>query len=264
MRGAVKSSALLLMVFLLLLTPRPAGALEERLLVLPPAAVEEGCPEPSLDTRWGELLSAVDLAVAGAAAVPAGELLALWQGDTLSFDALAVDEALNWGNVTGADRVLLVEWGCGEGGPRPRGRIVDPFTGEAGEILAADDGIALLRRLFPDRWIYDAVAETLPPDYRPPGPKGGAVAVSRYLRERKTYPPEALIRAIGADLPVTVVVAPQGVPVSVEVGAAVPEGYGFEDAVEQALWALRYRPATVGGKGVYGVYRAKLRIVPVP
>lgn len=252
------------LILALVLAAGSARALDERLLVLPPTQTGLDTPAPTA-SRWTRLVEIYSTAVWKTRPVPTYDAVKGWAGDTVLVDFYDIDAAIQWAQQLDADAALLSEWHPGpEGVPVVRLQRVDPWSGEVRGPVEAETSVAAVQKLEAANWIFGTPVASLPDGYNAPAPTDGSRAVHTWVHRHDLAPPDAVIQGMVGYATVQVVVSAQGVPLKVDVGSVRPAGLGFSAVFEKALWAIPYTPAKLKGTPVIGIYRATLRIDPVP
>ncbi|MBD3167467.1 hypothetical protein GF324_12775 [bacterium] len=246
-------------LLLSLVSARSAHAIDDRLLVLPPAV--EAYPNEGIEP-WDELQFVLQQSVVNISVIPADSLLVVWYRDTLRFDTSREAEAYQQAERFGADLVLLSEWLATSDGPVLFGALLDTWEYKRTRESSGRTALDMLQHLFPRRWVFGSTSE-IPADYIPPDWETDKLAVHEYIHAYDLYPDEAMIRGIGARVRVEVVVSQDGVPLDVQLVGMNPVDWGFEDVFRQALWALRYTPATLDGEHVTGLLQQQIPLYPV-
>ncbi len=235
-------------------------ALDDQILVLPPATEGDDCRIESLTERWAQLYQIYSQAVLNSAPIDMQKLLDSWYGDTLTFDIFALDAAVKWGQSLNADRVILSEWNCGENKATIRVRSIDPWEVKVLDTVESELLISAIRSLEQERWLYGVTPGEDLQGYLPPTLRDGKRAVHHYLHDHHLYPPEALIQMVNCSATVKVIVSKNGIPIKVYPPEVTSTQWGFESVIEQALWALSYQPATLNSEHVNGVFNTTLQV----
>lgn len=237
-------------VLLTMLTLVQCGfSLQEKVLILPPASEDQQISNGVSVERWRSLATIYSKAVLDTEPVPFSRLIEYWQGDTLAFDVQMIEEATEIGQDLGADRIILVEWNDEEWGGC-QSRAVDLWNNTISDVFTGSTPEATIRSLEGNRWIYGVLPVDSSPEFYPPEFVDGKDAVHRYLHEKRVYPSEAVIEMVSCRALVEVVISPEGIPLKVQVYNVSEPGWGFEDAMEKALWAVPYSSGTWNGKPV--------------
>ncbi|MDP8206405.1 MAG: hypothetical protein P9L92_07075 [Candidatus Electryonea clarkiae] len=235
--------------------PSFSVALDEVVLIIPPVLYAENCMESQEEPPWDQTIEVYNKAVLDVRPVKTLDLLQAWGGDTVRISTWSIDEAMEWGQALEVDRVIISEWSCDKEQLRITVQSVDPWEGNATEPEEGTYLSEAIRKLENMKWIYGAISDLNLTGYQPPSIKGGPRAIHDYLHKTKTYPPEAAIQAVPARIDVNLIISGKGVPIQVNPPIVTPSDWLFEKPVEQALWALRYAPATIDGKAVIGILK---------
>ncbi|MBZ0263269.1 hypothetical protein K8I28_01260 [bacterium] len=235
-------------------------ALDDRLLILPPKILGENtCNYPITAERWQKTIEVYNRAVVGVEVVQGEEFISKTNGDTIQYDILSIDAAVQWGMELEADMVILTEWYCEDGGG-VRLQQVDPWDAE---LLSMSDESDLLNAIHSaelDRWIHGVYPIENLQQFTPPHLKDGPKAIHYYLHRTGKYPPEAAIQMVSGRIRARVIVSGDGIPLKVYPPEVNPRGWEFEKPIEQALWELPYEAATLDGKPVIGLYEKELKV----
>ncbi|MBS1260833.1 MAG: hypothetical protein MAG453_00149 [Calditrichaeota bacterium] len=251
------SLAALLLVSALAPVSAHASVLTDRLLVLPPHIGISS----DFDTErvWRELVFAYDEGVHGVEVIPPDTVIRAMGGDTLRLDLLAIGEAMDWGRRLDADAVIQ----CESSGAVLLVQRLDPWTGASPGPVEAETARLAVRALARDRWLYGRGLLDPPQSYRAPALPHASERLSAWLHENREYPPDALIQLVEASATVEVAVSPQGVPLEVWIISVDPPRRGFEQAAAKAIWSMRFEPARVDGRAVYGMWEETVILSPM-
>ncbi len=252
---------ILFMAMLVAVACSPALGLDEKVLVFPPYIEYDNCNTQDITGSWEKMLNLFDKAVLNTTVVSAGECLAAWENDTIRVRLWDMDSATLWGQQLEADLVILSEWKCVNSQWLFEVQYVNPWDGEMIEPAEANSLEAAIRKLAGKRWIYGTNASTdIIDGYSPPSLLHGKKSLHDYLHDNNTYPPDAKIQGVSARVKVRVLVSSSGTPIEVEPPQVNPFDWGFEAVVEQALWALRYNPASVNSTNVNAYFDTVVNI----
>ncbi len=245
------------MLLACLFFPRSATALDDRILVLPPAPDTRFSAPPS---PWEHVLSVTEAVLNETELIPIGAVVDAWQGDTLRLELWAVDEAMTWGQELDADWVLLAAGKAGQ----IEMQAVDPWEGEVRGPETAGTVDECLLQLFPASFIHGVYPPPPGHAYAPPVPAGGKQALHDYLHAHDLYPPDATIQAVSVNADVKVLLNEDGVPLKVEIHYVSETAWHFERVIEQALWAIEWRAGIFDGKTVTAVFRGSMSANYIP
>jgi len=235
-----------------------ANALDDKVLVLPPSYNDVDY-NPEI---WLQIIQLYDTSILGKSPISMREVNEKWQGEIRVVDFQNLDDAFGYGQEFDADYVLMTS--LSEERKTMDMQLVDPWQGTIeGSALdvSTPQGIFKIEQ---GSWVYGLGVYWDEPEFSEPQFLGGDKAVHNYLHTNNTYPPEAAIGLVKAQLEIEVIVSESGVPVQVKVLSNSQPYYPFDIAVEQALWAIKYIPAKTKKGAVNALMQKRITVYPNP